>query len=179
MHSFSIQVCNPAVESFVGKQVKYLYQAIETIFYDNTEEAHFLWNLIPIRMNYKYDLPVLIDDIPSLLDVLLNSDKGSYQVQWGSNSFRAKWELEWVDGQLIIASHWDSVAGAYEDLLNSRSQIVIKQDTFLYEWKALLKKVIEAINISGIQVTNQEELELIYRLESAIARFGYRYGGLS
>lgn len=175
MHYFAIQVSNPVVLTPVKGQVEYLYQAIQEIFPDTTEEAYLLWNWIPVRIDYKYDLYMLIDDIPPLLDALLNSDKGSQRVCWGSNSFRAEWKLEWASNRLIIASQWDSIAGNYEDLLNSRSQLEIEQDMFLWEWKALLRKVIEAIDFTGIKIANQEELNSLCKLEAAITRLGRRY----
>jgi hypothetical protein len=134
-----------------------------------------LWNLIPVRINYKYDLPILIDDIPPLIDTLMSSELGSYQVSWGSNSFRAKWYLEWVENQLTISSDWDSVAGNYEALLNQNNQIVVDKLGFLNEWKVLLIKIIESVKISGIQIKNQEEFTEICNLSSVLPKFGKLY----
>lgn len=115
---------------------------------------------------------MLIDDIPPLLDALLNCDRGSHRVGWGSSSFNAVWNLEWADGCVEIASQWNSVAGAYETLLNSRSKLEMEKDAFLWEWKALLRKIIEAIDKSGIKIANLDSLRSI---EAAIARQGYLY----
>ena len=73
MSNFCIQVSNP---NFLpsAEEVEYLYQAINTIFPERTETAYLLWNSIPVRIDYKYDLYVLIDDIPPLLDALLSFD---------------------------------------------------------------------------------------------------------
>lgn len=175
MSNFAIQVCNPIVQSPIEGQVEYLYQAINTIFPDCTEKAYLLWNLIPVRIDYKYDLYVLIDDIPPLLDALLSFDRGSHRVGWGSSSFNAEWNLEWADGCVKIASQWNSVAGAYEALLNNRSKLEMEKDVFLWEWKALLVKIIEAIDFSGIKIANQAELDSLRRLEAAIAKQGRLY----
>ncbi|MCP2727256.1 hypothetical protein [Limnofasciculus baicalensis] len=175
MSYFAIQVGNPLVKSTKQEQVEYLYQAIKTIFPDDSENAYLLWNLVPVRIDYKYDLYVLIDDIPPLLNALLNSERGSHRVGWGSNSFNAEWNIEWADGIIKIASHWHSVAGAYEALLNSRSQLEMEKDLFLSEWKALLRKIIEAIDFSEITIVNQAELDSLRRLESAIPKLGRFY----
>ncbi len=175
MSRFCIQVCNPIVQPSVGREVEYLYQAIATIFPEDTETAYLLWNFIPIRIDYNDDLYVLIEDIPSLLEVLLSSDKGTHRVGWGSNSFNADWNIEWADGRIKIASQWNSMAGAYEALLNSRSKLEIELDVFLGEWKALVKKIIEAIDFSGIKIVNQVELDSLRKLEAAIAKEGSLY----
>jgi hypothetical protein len=85
------------------------------------------------------------------------------------------WNLEWADGCVKIASQWDSVSGAYQTLLNSRSKIEMEKDAFLWEWKALLRKIIEAIDKSGIKIANQAELDSLRRIEAAIAKQGYLY----
>jgi hypothetical protein len=175
MSCFTIEVGNPIVRSTKEEQVEYLYQAIATIFPDDTEKAYLLWNLVPVRIDYKYDLYILIDDIPPLLNALLNSDRGSHRVGWGSNSFNAEWNIEWADGIIKIVSHWNSIAGAYEALLNSRSKLEMKKDVFLSEWKALLRKIIEAIDKSGITIANQGELDSLRNLEAAIPKLGRFY----
>ena len=175
MSCFTIEVGNPIFRSTREEQVEYLYQAIETIFPDDTEKAYLLWNLVPVRIDYKYDLYILIDDIPPLLNALLNSDRGSHRVGWGSSSFNAEWNIEWADGIVKIGSQWNSIAGAYEALLNSRSQLEMEKDVFLSEWKALLRKIIEAIDKSVIAIANQAELDSLRRLESAIPKLGRFY----
>ena len=72
---FAIQVCNPIIQVSLEKQVEYLEEAIETIFSEDTEDAYFLWNWIPIRVSYKYDLSIIIEDILILLDDLLSSEQ--------------------------------------------------------------------------------------------------------
>ena len=179
MSNFCIQVSNPIVQPPAEAEVEYLYEAIVRIFPDDTEKAYLLWNSIPVRIDYKYDLYVLIEDIPRLLDVLLSSDKGTHRVGWGSNSFNAEWNIEWTDDRIKITSHWNSVAGAYEALLNSRSKLEIEKDVFLGEWKTLLRKIIEAIDSSGIKIANHAELDYIRRIEAAIANQGCLYSASS
>jgi hypothetical protein len=84
---FRIQVSNPPVKSFVGTQVADLEEAIEKIFPEDTEDAYFLWNGIPIGVSYDYDLPENVYDVLVLLEALLNSEQGSYTVDWVSTSF--------------------------------------------------------------------------------------------
>jgi hypothetical protein len=173
--SFRIQVSNPSVKFFVGTQVEEFEEAIGKIFPEDTEYAYFIWNAIPIRVSYDYDLRVNIDDVLILLEALLHSEQGSHQVGWGSSTFIARWDVEWADNHLTIASQWSSIAGYYEDLLNSRSQLVVEKDQFVYEWKALLRKLIEAIEISGIEITIKERLDYLYQIEAAIPKLGSLY----
>lgn len=172
---FAIQASNPTVLSLQGRQVASVAEAIAAIFPEATEEAVFIWNWVPIRVSYKFDLCVLFDDILILLDKYLGGGDSSHRVYWGSNTFRAEWRLQWTDSRVKIESKWDSVAGNYQDLLNSRGMLEVEYGAFLWEWKALLRKIIDSIDSSGVRVANEAELGVLRRIEEAIPRFGRRY----
>jgi len=175
MYDFAIQASNPTVISATGQRVKTLASAIPAIFPVTTEEAYMLWNRVPVRISYKYDLYVLIDDIPPMLSQLLDRDAGTHEFGWGSSTFSARWQLNWSEGQLRIAARWRSVAGGYESLLNTRSELVFGQNDFVYEWKALLACLLRCIDTSGIHITREQDLATIRELEAAIPRFGRYY----
>jgi hypothetical protein len=166
---FAIQVCNPTITYPHNRMVSDLAEAIETIFPMNTEDAFLLWNLVPIRLNYKYDVSVLIDDILPLLQTMLSQAEGNYQVSWGSDTFQADWSLNWSQDQLTIQTVWHQVTGHYEDLLNSRPELVIEYDKFLHEWDGLLRKVSESLYRVGIKVEDQDQLSLLYTIQGKLA----------
>ncbi len=172
---FAIQASNPLVVPRPGHRVATLVEAITAIFPAATEEAYLLWNWIPIRVSYKYDLYVMIDDIPGLLGRLLDTAAGDHRVFWGSNTFRAEWRLGWSDGQIDIAALWRSVAGGYEALLNTRGRLVVEQDEFVREWKALLNRLIASIDASGIEIADRRQVDTIRNIEATIPRFGQFY----
>lgn len=172
---FKIQVSNPIRQNHIEDYAEDLSEAIESIFPLFTEDALILWNWVPTRVSYKYDLSVMIFDILELLDELLTHKQGSHRTFFASSSFRVEWLSKWTEETISISSHWDCVVGNYEDLLNSRSLLEISKTEFLAEWKALLKKVIETIDQTSIQIEEKQELEDLRRIEAAIPSFGILY----
>jgi hypothetical protein len=172
---FAIQASNPTVLSLPGRTMANIAQALSEIFPEATEEAIFVWNWVPIRVSYPYDLSVLFEDISTLLTSYLAGVDRSHRVYWGSNTFRAEWRLHWTASRVTIEAQWDSIAGSYEDVLNSRRTLEMSYDAFLWEWKALLRTIIGSINESGVRIEDHEGWRSLQRLEAAIPRFGRRY----
>lgn len=162
--TFRIQACNPKILSPRDRQVADLAAAIQAIFRPATEDAFLLWNGVPIRINYKYDLSVLIDDLLPLLDTLLSSTTGSRLVYWGSDTFRAEWVLNWAGDNVQIATQWHSVAGNYQELLNSRSRLDVSHRVFLQEWRAPLRKVMDQVDKADLNFADRDSLELLHRV---------------
>ena len=173
--TFVIQVSNPRVVPVGATQAADLSEAIDLLFLGETEDSIVLWNLIPVRINYKYDLSVMIDDLAPLLEALCMRDAGSLPVAFGSNSFNAEWNVRWNGGHVRIQADWHSVAGRYEDVLNSRQNLECGQTEFLQEWKMLLKKVIEVVERSGIDLADRHRFEQIRSIEARIVYPGILY----
>jgi hypothetical protein len=172
---FAIQVSNPAILSVKKKRQEDLAEALNAIFPDKTEEAYILWNWVPVRVSYKYDLSVMIEDILNMLIFLTASESGSYRVSFGSSTLNAEWQLNWNDNQLTIFSNWHSPADFYTDLLNSRNKLEINRDAFLWEWKAVLRKVIWAIENGEFTFRYKPNWKALYKLEAAIPKYGFFY----
>jgi len=172
---FAIQVGNPTILRPQTTLLPDLAYAIEELFPMDTEDAILYWNWIPVQIGYKYDLSMLIDKLLPLLSTVLCASKGSYQASWDDSSFYGYWYLEWDEHQMTIEAEWLAAAGNYQALLNSRDKLRISKDAFLREWKGLLRKLIEAINVTGVQIEAQEEFETLCRIEAAIPAFGKLY----
>jgi hypothetical protein len=169
---FAIQVGNPTILRPQTTLLPDLAYAIEELFPTDTEDAILYWNSIPVLIGYKYHLSMLIDELLPLLSAVLCASKGSYQASWDDSSFDGYWYLEWDEHQMTIEAEWFAVAGNYQALLNSRDKLRISKDAFLREWKGLLRKLIEALYVTGVQIEAQEELETLCRIEAAIPAFG-------
>ena len=105
MYDFAIQASNPTVMSATGQRVKTLASAIPAIFPVTTEEAYMVWNWVPVRISYKYDLYVLIDDIPYTVrreDVLSRCGWSPFE----GTTFHSRIAATWVNGTLA----WDGSA---------------------------------------------------------------------
>jgi len=172
---FVIQAGSPRFDSRRGVQVADVSDAIQTIFPMITEDAFLLWDSIPVGINYKYDFSILIDDLLALLPEVINSPEGNYRVGWGSNTFRAHWFLEWKGEDLTIESKWHGISGNYQQLLNSQPQLQIRRDQFVCEWKEVLRRVIDAIDSSGVDVRDKTNLESLRWVEAQIPNRGYLY----
>lgn len=172
---FAIQVGHPTILYPETRPAPDLAYAIEELFPMDTEELILHWNNIPVRIGYKYELSVLIDDLLPLLSAILRTDQGRYKVAWDDPSFSAYWFLAWDKDQMTIEAEWHSVAGDYEALLNNHNCVKISKDAFLAEWKGLLSKLIQAINLTDLQIEVREELETLYQIQAAIPEFGVLY----
>jgi hypothetical protein len=172
---FEIQICNPTIRDRSNEERESLSSAILAVFPEATEDAYMVWNWVPIRINYNCDLSVMLEDVLLMLAALLQSEDGSHLTSFGANTFRAKWSLHWVAGELTIEAVWESVAGSYEDVLNNRCTLEIPRGEFLSEWKSLLKKVIGAIDRSAIKIAEEEQFAMLRRVEAAIPKCGRIY----
>jgi hypothetical protein len=174
---FGIQICNPTIRDRSYEERETLSSAILAIFPEATEDAYMVWNWVPVRINYNCDLSVILEDVLLMLTALLQSNDGSHVASFGANTFRAQWSLHWVAGDLTVNAQWQSIAGSYEDILNNRCTLERPRDEFLSEWKSLLKKVIRAIDHSGIKIEEEEQFAMLRRVEAAIPKCGRIYAG--
>ena len=164
--SFQIQPGNPKTQKPADHAVEDLSEAIEEIFRAD-EDALLWWNGLPVKISYKYDLSVLVDDLLPLLDKLLSSPTGTQHVYWGSNTFRAQWDLQWATQELEIQARWESVAGNYEELLNARPTVKIDQMLFVQEWQALLHKVLLKVSQANLELEDDASLQLLHKIRGA------------
>ena len=172
---FAIQVGNPTILAAQAKELEDLSEAIEELFPMDTENVILYWNWIPVRIGYRYDFSYLIDKLLPLLSAILQSDQGQYQVSWTSTTFYAHWYLTWDEHQMTIEAEWLRVVGKYESFLNNHDTVRTSKDAFLREWKGLLSKLIEAINLTAIQIEAEEELQTLYQIYEKIDGFGKLY----
>jgi hypothetical protein len=173
--SFYIQVSNPTflkpTESFDDS----LKEVIEDIFPYEAEYAFLTWNGLPIPLRYKYDVNRILNSVLSLINLLLSTEEiPGFPIKLDCFAFTASWYVRCIGDSLQITSEWHRVDGGYEDWLNARSQLEIKKSTFIFEWKALLIKIIEAVESSNLNVDKKSLIEL-RSTESAITNFGKLY----
>jgi hypothetical protein len=173
---FLIQASDPLIWNQNNVEVEDFRQAFRKVFEEYTEDAFLIWNDIPVRLTYEYDLYLHLDSILSLLECLLTLEEGTFKFGWRSDeSFIFDWDIKWKSNDIEITSQWISIVGGYEDLLNSRNHLILPIHMFLSEWKMVLKKIIDAINQSGIIIKNKEVFESLCKIESKIEVPGYLY----
>jgi hypothetical protein len=152
MTSFFIQAGSPRATRTCDPNDESLPEAIETLFLMDTEYAFIAWNTIYIPLSYKYDLGLMVDDILGIIEGIQASSRGSQVVDWPSNTFAAKWNLQWNDGVIEIRSNWRCVLGHTEALLNSKPCVELSTEGFVAEWKRPLQAIEHALAGAGYEI---------------------------
>lgn len=135
-----------------------------------------MWRHVYIPLSYKYDVGMILLDVIRMVRELLASESGEWQVDWPSNTFGCRWHFRWEDECLIVtSSEWRSVVGGTEELLRGRPILQIGKSEFVFEWKALLERVRDALVGAGFTSSALPELERITETERAIAEYGVLY----
>jgi hypothetical protein len=172
---FCIQASNPATLAPTSAICADFAEAIEDTFPMETEDALLVWNAIPVRLSYKYDMGVIIEDLIVLLSAIMGADAGEHVTTWGSDTFHADWHIRWAGGDMEIDSKWFSVAGDLQGLLNKRAALKLKVDDFLAEWKALLRTILAGVEKHAAKIEQSEYLDALRAIESKLPRYGRLY----
>ncbi|MDX2200286.1 MAG: hypothetical protein SF069_15105 [Phycisphaerae bacterium] len=119
-----------------------LVEAIEAAFPLEAEDLVLVWNGVSIRLSYKYDMSVIIEELLNLLSKLL-AGADSINVLFGSDTFFANWELESRDGEVKITADWQSALASIE-ALRAAPVVTLPLLDFLREWCRPLRLVHQA-----------------------------------
>jgi hypothetical protein len=150
------------------------WDAVSKVYSPDTEYMVLSWDLVPVAVDYHYDMYVLVDDIVLMLEGLLAEDFSEVRVAWGSSSFRAVWWIrpkESGDGprELVLDSEWDCILGSYEFLLNERREITVERDEFIGRWFALLRKLVADVEAKNVRM---EDTMMFDRAKALIGAAG-------
>ncbi|MGW3562349.1 hypothetical protein ACWDSL_00320 [Streptomyces sp. NPDC000941] len=115
--------------------------AVGQLYPLETEHAVLVWNWIPVLLEYRYDIPVLLDDLVPLLEEIQRAEFSETRVYWGSDTFSTEWQIRREGELLRIDSRWMAVSGSYESLLNDRSQLTVEIRSFVAEWLKVLRRI--------------------------------------
>lgn len=149
LDTFVLQGSQPRTLGTHDPQDESLGDAIQTVFMSNTERAIMLWHQWGILLDYRYDWGVIVDDVVVMIGRLQSELSGSCVIEWPSNTFSARWKLEWNADELSVDTHWQAVRGVAVETLNGRSRIRVLRDQFLNEWKRPLQIIAEALFAAG------------------------------
>jgi hypothetical protein len=118
---------------------------------------------------------IIVGDLPPMLRSLIDDDEGRFHVHFGSDTFNVVWDLAWRGDSLTVDSNWYSVHGGYEDLLNARPTLDVGRQDFICEWKPLLRRVLDAVDESGIEISDRSDVDSLRDLDSLIREPGILY----
>ncbi|WP_141578035.1 hypothetical protein [Actinomadura sp. WMMA1423] len=163
--SFWLQTGNPeTLEVGSGEDMA---DATGQMYPMGTEDAILFWNRVPVRLEYRYDIPVLLDDLVSLLEEVQSPEFSQTEVYWGSDTFSAEWNIVRDGDSLRIDSRWNGVHGSYESLLNDRSQLTVRIDSFVAEWLKVLRRITSDLAIRHVRL---EDDDIATRAETLLAK---------
>lgn len=120
------------------------------------EDATLVWNRVPVRLGYRFDLAVMLDDLVPLLEVVQEPGFTGARVHWGSDTFNAEWTIHDAGGALRIESNWNSVSGGYAFLLNERSRVTVGVGWFVTEWLKVLRRITSDVGVHGVCLKDEE-----------------------
>ncbi|WP_149261306.1 hypothetical protein [Actinomadura sp. K4S16] len=152
--SFWLQVGSP--ETLEVASAADMAHATAQMYPMNTEDAILFWNRVPVRLEYRYDIPVLLDDLVPLLEEVQDPEISQTEVYWGSDTFSADWNIARDGDSLRINSRWDSVHGSYEPLLNERSQLTVSIDSFVAEWLKVLRRITSDLALRHVRLEDDD-----------------------
>ena len=137
---------------------------LQDIFFWDLPHAYdsdvvLLFNEIPVKLDWKYDIAIIIEQIvDELMMPLITKPSGHVTIGWVSDTFRTDWELDWQNGHLQLRTHWGRVGVGperqrLEALLNERSSLTIDVQSFLDEWRKLLWAMVPFVKQAAPDVT--------------------------
>lgn len=173
---FQIQASSPCARRHCVAQEENLREAIEDIFPQDTEDAFINWNGSYFPLSYKYDWPVIIEDVQRMLGALIESEDSKHTVNWPSNTFNATWNLSWSRGVLDCKADWVSVTGSIEEQLAQSGGIQITVSKFVAEWKQPLQRITSALGRIGYRTASLPGLDHLQALVGQIEEAGQLYG---
>ncbi|GGQ25365.1 hypothetical protein BKA00_002486 [Actinomadura coerulea] len=152
--NFRLQTGNP--ETLEVGSAEDMADATGQMYLMETEDAILFWNRVPVRLAYRYDIPALIDDLVPLLEEVQSPEFSQAQIHWGSDTFSTEWTIARDGDFLRIDSRWDSVHGSYEFLLNERSQLAVRIDSFVAEWLKVLRRITSDLVIRHVRLEDDD-----------------------
>ncbi|MEU8124660.1 hypothetical protein AB0C21_38615 [Spirillospora sp. NPDC049024] len=165
--NFRLQTGNP--ETLEVASAVDMADATAEMYPMGTEDAILFWNWVPVQLEYRYDIPVLLDDLVPLLEDVQNPEISQTEVYWGSDTFSAEWNIVRDGDSLRIDSRWDSVHGSYESLLNDRSQLTVKIDSFVAEWLKVLRRITSDLAARHVRL---EDDDIATRAKKLLSKSG-------
>lgn len=133
-------------------------KAVGEMYSSGAEDAVLVWNRVPIRLTYRYDIAVLLDDLVPLLEEVRRPEFSGAGVFWGSDTFSAEWELTREGGDLRIRARWHSTLGNHESSLTERGDVTVGAQEFVGEWSRILRRVVTDAEAGSVELADDDLL---------------------
>ncbi|MEU2827832.1 hypothetical protein ABZ667_04060 [Streptomyces lavendulae] len=131
-----------------------LADAVGEMYSCEAEDAVLVWNRLPIRLTYRYDIAVLLDDLVPLLEEVRRPGFSGTEVFWGSDTFRAEWKLTPEGGGLRIRARWHSTLGNHESSLTERGDVTVGAKEFVGAWCKVLRRIVTDVEAGSVELAD-------------------------
>ncbi|MFJ9643137.1 hypothetical protein ACWEPM_03820 [Streptomyces sp. NPDC004244] len=155
---FEIWAGCTAAAPLVFAEAADLADAVGQMYSSESEDAVLVWNRVPIRLTYRYDIAVLLDDLVPLLEEVRRPGFSAAEVFWGSDTFCAEWELAREGGDLRIRARWHSTLGNHESLLTERGDVAVAAEEFVREWAKVLWRIVTDVETGSVELADDDLL---------------------
>ncbi|MFE9636058.1 hypothetical protein [Streptomyces sp. NPDC006463] len=135
-----------------------LADAVGEMYSSESEDAVLVWNRVPIRLTYRYDIAVLLDDLVPLLEEVRRPGFSGAEVFWGSDTFSAEWKLTPEGGDLRIRARWHSTLGNHESSLTERGDVTVGAMEFVSEWCKILRRIVTDAEAGSVELADDDLL---------------------
>ncbi|MFF4159445.1 hypothetical protein [Streptomyces sp. NPDC001678] len=130
--------------------------AVGELYRSEAEDAILVWNLVPVRLPYGYDLAAMVDDLVPLLEEVQRPEFSGTEVFWGSDTFAVEWIVSRDGDSLRIQARWHSTLGNYESLLTERGDATVTTATFVDEWSKVLRRIVTDIEAESVELEDDD-----------------------
>lgn len=155
------------VEGIINDNKRFhdLEKALIHIFRNNREYCIILWNGIPIRLDYKEDIPHMAAKLILFLkqinggekENILNITTKNIDCEWKAVLSENKTEID-------LTGNFRTIPGNYQKTLNTLSTIQIRKEAFLREWKLVLEQLYKALKESGCKFKSNKANNTVHIL---------------
>jgi len=166
------------VEPYTGEKSKFVdpQESFAEILSSTREQLMFLWNGIPIPLDYPVTIASHLSLILDFLEPLVQSPPQSAALKI-TTSF-GKFDISAAprdEDRLLLRIVMKDTQYALEIALNGMELIVIERSVFLSEWKLLLQQLLEAFLRSEVKVRYISQVERLHAINQKIEYFGQLY----
>lgn len=170
------------VEPYTGEKSEFEdpQESFTEILSSTREQLMFLWNGIPVSLDYPVTVASHLSSILDFLEPLVQSPSQSTELKI-TTSF-GKFDITAAprdEDRLLLRISMKDSQYALQSALNDMELIVIERSVFLSEWKMLLQQLLEAFLRSGVKVRNISQVERLYAINQNIEHFGQMYDYLN
>jgi hypothetical protein len=166
---FSTFLIQPGFVEGIEKDQKLfnnITEAYEYIFRNNKEYLVLLWNAIPVLLDYKVDIPCMIEGIINMLHMLVFEQENETTINFETPQIKSTWSLQRKGERLRVIGNWQKAPGDYEEALNQHRIVDMNAEEFCYEWRLIVVQLVDAFTDSGVLIDNPDHNKLLAKLMS-------------